>query len=206
MTAKVMVSFPEEFLAEVDRIAREEHRSRSELLREAMRLYMEVRRGEGRPGDDPRVRSAVANQDALAHLAPGSGEDSTADVRRGREARGSLTETDRQVLRELQRRLAAIAPLLDLRAFGSRARGDAAPDSDLDVFIELEACTPELHQRISEIAWEVGFEMERVISTVVATRAELEHGAMGANPLVLNVEREGVRECGSVGAWEGEEE
>lgn len=87
MATKVMVSFPSEFLAEVDRIAREEHRSRSELLREAMRLYMEVRQGRRRPGDDPRVRSAVATQDALARLAPGDGEDSTADVRRWREAR-----------------------------------------------------------------------------------------------------------------------
>jgi metal-responsive CopG/Arc/MetJ family transcriptional regulator len=86
MATKVMVSFPSEFLAEVDRIAREEHRSRSELLREAMRLYIEMRRGERRPGDDPRVRSAVAVQDALARLAPGTGEDSAADVRRWREA------------------------------------------------------------------------------------------------------------------------
>ena len=104
-----------------------------------------------------------------------------------------LTEIDRQIVREFQRRLADIVSVLDLRVFGSRARGEAAPDSDLDVFIELETSTPELRQRISEIAWEVGFEMERVISTVVTTRAELEHGAMGANPLVLNVEREGVR-------------
>jgi metal-responsive CopG/Arc/MetJ family transcriptional regulator len=87
MSAKVMVSFPEEFLEQVDRIAREEHRSRSELLREAMRLYIEMRRGERRPGDDPRVRAAVATQDALARLAPGNGEDSAADVRRWREAR-----------------------------------------------------------------------------------------------------------------------
>ena len=87
MSAKVMVSFPEEFLEQVDRIAREEHRSRSELLREAIRLYIAMRRGERRPGDDPRVRAAVATQDALARLAPGSGEDSAADVRRWREAR-----------------------------------------------------------------------------------------------------------------------
>jgi metal-responsive CopG/Arc/MetJ family transcriptional regulator len=86
MTAKVMVSFPEEFLAEVDRVARKEHRSRSELLREAMRLYLEVRQSQGRPGDDPRVQRAVATQDTLARLAPGQGEDSTADVRRWREA------------------------------------------------------------------------------------------------------------------------
>ncbi len=104
-----------------------------------------------------------------------------------------LSERDRQIVREFQRRLLAILPVLDLRVFGSRARGDAAPDSDLDVFIELEETTPESRQRITEIAWEVGFEMDRVISTVVTTRSELEEGAMGANPLYLDVEREGVR-------------
>ena len=87
MTAKVMVSFPEEFLNQVDRIAQEEHRTRSELLREAVRLYIQMRRGERRPGADPRVRSAMAAQDELASRAPGAGEDSAADVRRWREAR-----------------------------------------------------------------------------------------------------------------------
>ena len=104
-----------------------------------------------------------------------------------------LEQADRRIAREFQRRLAAVVPVLDMRVFGSRARGDAVPDSDLDVFIEVEEFTPEVRRLISEIAWEVGFEMDRVISTVVATRDQLEHGAMGANPLVLQVEQEGVR-------------
>ena len=104
-----------------------------------------------------------------------------------------LTKVDRQIAHEFQRRLTIVVPILDLRVFGSRARGNAAPDADLDIFIEVETLTPQLRQQISEIAWEVGFEFDRVISTIVATRDQLEHGAMGANPLILNIEREGVR-------------
>jgi predicted nucleotidyltransferase len=107
--------------------------------------------------------------------------------------RDMLSDSDRRIAREFRRRLTDLVPVLDLRVFGSRARGDAAPDSDMDVFIELEQVTPELRQRISEIAWQVGFELDQVICTVVATQEQLENGAMGASPLVLNIEREGVR-------------
>jgi CopG family transcriptional regulator/antitoxin EndoAI len=43
MVIKVLVSLPREFLEDVDRIAAEEHRSRSELIREALRGYLETR-------------------------------------------------------------------------------------------------------------------------------------------------------------------
>jgi Arc/MetJ-type ribon-helix-helix transcriptional regulator len=183
MATKVMVSFPDDFLAEVDRVAREEHRSRSELVREALRLYIGLGRGQQVPGASRQVRQAVMVQDRLSRSAPGTDQDS---VKR------TLADQDRQVVREFQRRLAQCVPVRTLLVFGSHARGDAAPDSDLDLFIELEEATPEIRERISEIAWEVGFEMGRVISTVVSAHDDLEHGAMGANSLLLNVEREGV--------------
>ena len=85
MATKVMVSLPPEFLSEVDRIARAEHRSRSELFREAMRLYMGQLQKAKRPREEPLVQSAVEAQDKLSRLAPGIGEDSAADVRHWRE-------------------------------------------------------------------------------------------------------------------------
>jgi len=90
MTIKVMVSFPDKFLTEVDQLAREEQRSRSELLREAVRFYIEMRRSRQRPGSKPHVKRAVAAQDDLARLAPGAGEDNAAIIRQWRETGGLL--------------------------------------------------------------------------------------------------------------------
>ena len=38
--AKVLISMPEKFLDEIDGVADNENRSRSELIREALRTYM----------------------------------------------------------------------------------------------------------------------------------------------------------------------
>src|ERR1041385_7225691 len=51
MTNKVLISLPKKFLEDVDRVAAEEHRSRSELIREALRAYLETR--NKKVGEDP---------------------------------------------------------------------------------------------------------------------------------------------------------
>jgi len=87
MAAKVMVSFPEEFLTRVDEVADSEHRSRSELIREALRQYIVSRETASRPIDRPEVRAAVELMDALAQLMPGTDEDSTDVIRYWRDKR-----------------------------------------------------------------------------------------------------------------------
>jgi CopG family transcriptional regulator/antitoxin EndoAI len=52
MANKILVSLPKEFLEDVDRVAKEERRSRSELIREALRAYLEARRGK-KVGEQP---------------------------------------------------------------------------------------------------------------------------------------------------------
>jgi metal-responsive CopG/Arc/MetJ family transcriptional regulator len=87
MTTKVMVSFPDEFLAQVDAVAEAEHRSRSELIREALRQYMTAREETVRPGDRPNVQAAVRIQDEISRALPGTGEESTEILRHWRDSR-----------------------------------------------------------------------------------------------------------------------
>jgi Arc/MetJ-type ribon-helix-helix transcriptional regulator len=47
--AKIMISLPEEFLRKVDRVAKAQGRSRSELIREALRGLLSEGRGSRRP-------------------------------------------------------------------------------------------------------------------------------------------------------------
>jgi CopG family transcriptional regulator/antitoxin EndoAI len=88
MTVKVMLSIPDEFLAQVDTLAEAEQRSRSELVREALRHYMATRASRLRPGDLPEVRTAVESFSTLAQISPGVGEDSAEVVRYWRDERG----------------------------------------------------------------------------------------------------------------------
>ncbi len=88
--------------------------------------------------------------------------------------RTGLNVTDREIAGLLRQRLAQGAKIEDFRVFGSRVRGEATPESDLDVYIVVTDLTPVLRRWIDEIAWEVGFDNDRVISTLVTTRRGLE--------------------------------
>jgi predicted nucleotidyltransferase len=83
-------------------------------------------------------------------------------------------------------------PFYQTIVFGSRARGDAQPGSDLDVLVLVEAVTPLIRKIISHCAWEVGFDVGILMQTVVMTRAQAEHGPEQSSLLMLAVREEGV--------------
>ncbi len=104
-----------------------------------------------------------------------------------------MASCDKEIALEFKRRASALVPILQLSVFGSRARGNATAESDLDVFLVVDHIDVNLREKISEVAWEVGFENDLVLSTFVVTAEQLEHGPMGVSPIVRKIEKEGIR-------------
>lgn len=104
-----------------------------------------------------------------------------------------MKDQDRRIAEELRRRLSQVVPLVDFFVFGSRARGDADEDSDLDVFLEVESLDRESRERIFDVTWEIGFNNYLVISPLIVTREELENSPLRSAPIVRSIIEEGVR-------------
>jgi len=103
-----------------------------------------------------------------------------------------LNSKDTDIALQFKNRLAKITPMKQFVVFGSRVRGTATEDSDLDVFIEVPVLLSQLRRMISEAAWEIGLDNNVVISTLVATPFDIQYGLFGANPIMKRIDIEGI--------------
>jgi predicted nucleotidyltransferase len=105
----------------------------------------------------------------------------------------SVNEQLKEILIELRRRFAEIYGdrLVHLILYGSRARGDAAPDSDIDVLVVLNGVVNPGDEisRTGKITAALSLHYSVVISCVFVSA---ERYFTEQSPLLLNVRREGV--------------
>jgi len=83
--ARFVVTIPDDFLEEVDARAAAEHRSRSELVREALRGYLRSGGRKGDISDRPEFKKAIQFQDEMRRRHEGSGYSGSAVVREMRD-------------------------------------------------------------------------------------------------------------------------
>ncbi len=104
-----------------------------------------------------------------------------------------LHPTDRTVAEVLKERLIQIGiPVQRVLVFGSRARGDFSSESDLDICLVLDIVDDEVCHAVSRIAWEVGYQLDRIITTVEYTPEQLEQTPLRSSPFIRAIQQEGV--------------
>lgn len=102
-----------------------------------------------------------------------------------------LSESDRKIVESFRRKIEGKVPLRRILVFGSRARGDATWESDLDLLVEIEHRNMQIEEAISLAAWEAGFP-DVVVVPVTVTRDELENSLLRSSTFIREVRREGI--------------
>ena len=107
-----------------------------------------------------------------------------------------MRERDEELILELRQK---IAPDVEkhvrrMIVFGSRARGEAMADSDLDILVLVDDKTPEIEQRLQDIAYQVMWDHDfrPIISLKVFELSKYDDAVKRGLSFYKHIEREGV--------------
>ena len=83
-------------------------------------------------------------------------------------------------------------PVASLFVYGSRIRGEAAPDSDLNVLVVVKNTDLSIRKQVSQCAWEVGYQSNVFIHSTVMAQDEFESGPERSSLFLRAVVQEGI--------------
>ena len=84
------------------------------------------------------------------------------------------------------------ADILDLRVFGSTARGEARRDSDIDVFVLVREETWPIEDKILRLGARVSLDYDVLFNLYVIGQERWQFMKENGYPLAQNIEREGI--------------
>jgi predicted nucleotidyltransferase len=105
----------------------------------------------------------------------------------------SLTACDRDAIFHVVQGLRSRWPVERVILFGSKARGDDEPDSDVDLLVitstQIDRATEDA---MHDAAWDTGLRHGRCVQLVVRSHERWYHGVDQATPLRLQINADGV--------------
>jgi predicted nucleotidyltransferase len=94
------------------------------------------------------------------------------------------------LINQLQHHLAD--QVISITLFGSRARGEASSESDMDMLIVLTEMTPETRRLVYDLAADIWLESGIFLSTLVWSQAQWREAARLQTSLYRNISQEGI--------------
>jgi len=106
----------------------------------------------------------------------------------------TLPENERHAIEAAIAALPARAPVSEIVLFGSKARGDSAPDSDIDLLVLTERrLDAEEEHAIFQSLYDIGLRFDVVFGPLTVEAHSWRQGVHSVLPIHAEVEREGVR-------------
>jgi DNA polymerase sigma len=103
-----------------------------------------------------------------------------------------MREEQKKILKEFAGKVREVYPHARIWAFGSYARDTAIRESDLDICVVIPRLQPDDRLAVSDMAWEIGFNHDLHLSTVVVSEDDFERGPVSSSPLLEAVRSEGI--------------
>jgi len=103
-----------------------------------------------------------------------------------------MLEKDLRVIEKFKSLVSQKVKVLEIRVFGSRAREDASPESDLDVLVVVDYLDHSIESYISDYAWEAGFPEDVIVMPIVISMDTLKNSPIRESVFIKNVYREGI--------------
>jgi uncharacterized protein len=104
----------------------------------------------------------------------------------------SLNPNELAALRKLKAALARDFRLVELRLFGSKARGDSDRESDIDVLVVLEDYDWDVEKAVCDLCFAINLEFHVLLSPVLYRRGEFDSDLTHITPFYQAVAREGI--------------
>ena len=82
--------------------------------------------------------------------------------------------------------------LILLEVFGSKARGDYKPESDIDVFVLVKKFSPDVMEKIAAISSEISIAQGILISAVVLSESEYNNNRNANTLFVQEIDKDGI--------------
>ncbi|MBF0540629.1 MAG: nucleotidyltransferase domain-containing protein [Nitrospirae bacterium] len=103
-----------------------------------------------------------------------------------------MDKQDINVINQFKELVSQKINIIEIKAFGSRARGDNTLESDLDVFMVVESLNHELEKYISDCAWEAGFPQDIIVMPTTITQSDLLNSPIRQSLFIKNIYKEGI--------------
>ena len=105
-----------------------------------------------------------------------------------------LSAQEKSILKEFKNRLKEVleSQLLELKLFGSKARGDDKPDSDIDVLVIVTTDDWRIRDKVYDVATDILLQSDVCISPKVISKNKFDQMNKEGASFVHNVSRDAI--------------